>query len=552
MHNIKSFVILCVTLASLYAYGQAAVNQTFEWVHQTGMTEPSDDLPQGFEYCEVRRMSTPGGTHIHFNLQYQGVDILGADAMLWIRPNGRALAQITPNLLACWTSTTGESNLWFPTATGLVAVTSADCDYGPQPLRERVYINQHNDTLFRVNLVKHLADTTVHGFIFNPDPLTTAGVTYGGNYVDGGDLNLSILNPLRDSASFQATYVPGQGFTLASPQVTIKELDAPVMSIPTSTDGNFHASRDQTMFEMVNVMYHIQKQKAHIDSLGYGQYVTYSIEVDVNAWNGADNSAFLPYMTPPQLLFGEGGVDDAEDMDVILHEYGHALVHGGAAGTGMGTQRQLIEEAIGDYFAASASRRMNPFGWERVFSWDGHNPFWSGRMAVNHSQKMYPSSSFFSIYQHTDLFVDPLMRSWVDVGWNRMDALVLESIAGWTSNMDMPTAANLVLAADSALHNGAHASDIHLHFAMWQILTPEATCESQIRKDGGFLDYATNVGLFNWPEELHGEEATLFDVLGRPVDRWSELPATTYFDQVGVYWLRTDGALVKIQVSESK
>ena len=299
MHNIKSIALLLVTLTSINSWGQSAINQTFEWVHQVGLAAPSDDLPSGFEYREIRRMETPGGTHIHFNLQYQGLDILGADAMLWIRPNGRPLAQITPDIIGSWTSTMGEGNLWFPTPTGLIAVTIIDHDYGPQPLRERIFISQNQDTLFRVDLVKHLADTTAHGFIFNPDPLTKAGVTYGGSYVDGGDMNLSILDPLRDSASFQATYVPGQGFTLASPQVTIKELDAPVMSVPTSTDGNFYASRDQTMFEMVNVMHHIQKQKAHVDSLGYGQYVTYSIEVDVNAWNGADNSAFLPYMTPP-------------------------------------------------------------------------------------------------------------------------------------------------------------------------------------------------------------------------------------------------------------
>ena len=548
MHNIRVHLLIITLCLSLSSWSQQAVNQSFQWTSQAGLTQPQCDLPQGFSFKETRRLQTPGGTHIHFVLQYHGSDIVGADAMLWLRPNNQPLAQITTNILGAWSQTIGQADLWFPLATGLVPVEIVDREYGPQPLMERLYVGQDGDTLLRLDLVKHLSDTTVQGFIYNPDPLTVAQTTYGGNYVDGNDMNLAVLNPLRDSVSFHGTYVPGQGYALSSPEVTIKELDAPIVNVPYSSDGTFYATRDQSLFEMVNAMYHIQKQKWHVDSLGYGAYVNYSIEVDVNAWSGADNSAFLPYTTPPRLLFGEGGVDDAEDMDVVLHEYGHALVNGGAAGSGVGTQRRLIEEAIGDYFAASASRRINPYGWQRVFSWDGHNPFWPGRMAVNQSQKMYPSSSFFSIYEHTDLFVDPLMRSWVDVGWNRMDALVLESIAGWTSNMDMPMAANLVLAADSALHNGAHASDLHLHFAMWQILTPEQSVEEHLGEEGGYRDYITPIGMFQWPESLHGVEAILFDVQGRPVSQWSALPHESHFDEAGIFWLRTDQALIKIQV----
>ena len=42
----------------------------------------------------------------------------------------------------------------------------------------------------------------------------------------------------------------------------------------------------------------------------------------INQW-GADNS----FSTDKQdgIRFGKGGVDDAEDAEVILHEYGHAI-----------------------------------------------------------------------------------------------------------------------------------------------------------------------------------------------------------------------------------
>jgi len=44
---------------------------------------------------------------------------------------------------------------------------------------------------------------------------------------------------------------------------------------------------------------------------------------DPSGANGADNSYYIP--NTERIVFGEGGVDDAEDVDVILHEFGHGI-----------------------------------------------------------------------------------------------------------------------------------------------------------------------------------------------------------------------------------
>ncbi len=87
--------------------------------------------------------------------------------------------------------------------------------------------------------------------------------------------------------------------------------------------------------------------------------------------------------TPPtfrrqgRLHFGEGGVDDAEDADVVIHELGHGI-HDWVTGGGL-SQKQGLSEGVGDYYAVSYSRayagQWEPsdpqYHW--VFSWDGHN-----------------------------------------------------------------------------------------------------------------------------------------------------------------------------------
>ena len=114
--------------------------------------------------------------------------------------------------------------------------------------------------------------------------------------------------------------------------------------------------------------------------------LNYQIAVDVYALNGNDNSEFISSTNPPRLNFGQGGVDDAEDADVLIHEYAHAVSHSAAPGSLIGYERLAIDEGFGDYWAAVYSKMLNEYNYKELYNWDGHNEFWEGR-SIDHERK---------------------------------------------------------------------------------------------------------------------------------------------------------------------
>ena len=104
--------------------------------------------------------------------------------------------------------------------------------------------------------------------------------------------------------------------------------------------------------------------------------------MDADGANGDDNSFFQP--STNRISFGHGCVDDNEDADVILHEYGHAL-HYSINEDWFGGDTGAIGEGFSDYWAQSYSISTEnglSFLPNLVFNWDGHgeNVNWAGRI----------------------------------------------------------------------------------------------------------------------------------------------------------------------------
>ena len=121
--------------------------------------------------------------------------------------------------------------------------------------------------------------------------------------------------------------------------------------------------RDDDRFEQVMAYYWVTEAQKYIQSLGFGSTLRpvnkESQDVRINQW-GADNS--FSWDKKDMMKFGKGGVDDAEDAEVILHELGHAIQDSQQVPFGYGSQfeARAIGEGFADYWAVTVSNVISP------------------------------------------------------------------------------------------------------------------------------------------------------------------------------------------------
>ncbi|MFM6998534.1 MAG: hypothetical protein ACKOX0_04830 [Bacteroidota bacterium] len=504
-----------------------------------GQSAPGDPVRAEVEWRTYADLATPWRRYERLQGYLDGVWIEGAEAVIVRRPDGQTERHVFPELPEGHPGPhpmdENADRVWLIRDQQWIAAQRSE-DYRAHPLRRvRRWHDANGRLLDSLDLVRRF-DTLISAKVFAPDPLSRANVPYGGLYVDGNDGNAAVLDSLRQSVSVRVTW-NGSGFVLANSAASIQEFDPPAVTVPVLTSANAVFSRSDAEFEMLNALFHLNAWKSRMATLGYGSMVPYSIPVDVNAYGGADQSAFDYATNPPRLYFGEGGVDDAEDPDVLVHEYGHAMCYAAAPGTNISVQRQALEEAICDYFAVSWSLEWSPNRWADVFTWDGHNTFWAGRSAVNSTQKMYPGLVFTGPYSHTSVLVDALVRGRQRVGGAVMDGLVMEALYSLSSSTSFTQFAEAVLHADTVKYAGTHADGLRLDFGSWQILSPGMGHEEEY---GSSARSAVVVTDRVWPFGDR-EAVELWDLLGRPARlvRGRSLPAQ------GVY-LTAEGVRVLV------
>jgi hypothetical protein len=193
-------------------------------------------------------------------------------------------------------------------------------------------------------------NTTGTGSVFVPNPVQSLGDE---SLTDQKDSDAAV--PAAAYHTVKLTNLDGSGYLRGDWANVASETGNPAYS-PTNT---FVYTRHQDEFEQVMAYYWITESQKYIQSLGFGtKYPPVNKEsqdVRINQW-GQDNS-FETDHPKDEIRYGKGGVDDAEDAEVILHEYGHAI-HDGSGFVFGSEEAGAISEAFGDYWAVDFSDIM--------------------------------------------------------------------------------------------------------------------------------------------------------------------------------------------------
>jgi hypothetical protein len=228
-------------------------------------------------------------------------------------------------------------------------------------------------------------------------------------------------------------------------------------------------TRSAKKFEAVMAYFHVDRTRFYADSLTLSQPLRSKPQkVFSNAI--PDDNSFYSSMTQ-EMVIGSGGVDDGEDADVIVHEYGHSLQDQASPGPLRKRERATMGEGFGDYLAAAMSALTtggSPFD-TCIFDWDGisYSPDGTcGRYAdipatVTKAERKCAKQIHCVGQIWSSTLFDLREQLGVDAnGQSIMDRIVLEANFLLTGKSGYKDGARSLLAADQLLYGGANNAAI--------------------------------------------------------------------------------------------
>ncbi len=305
--------------------------------------------------------------------------------------------------------------------------------------------------------------TTGTAKVFFPNPIVSSG---NQNLTDQKDRDYAALNNERVSVTL--TDLDGSGYLSGRWAVVKSETGAPAFG---GANCTFNYTRHQDQFEQVMAYFWVTKSQKYSQSLGFrGEQPGWPLingdrqRVRINQW-GADNS-FATTHPKDEMRFGKGGVDDAEDAEVILHELGHQI-HFSASPTFFATvEAGGISEGFGDYWAATVvewalARKGLPASSDPacIMDWDAtsYTPGPVHCLRRLDRNLMYPADITGAVHRDGQIWSHALWNVRGAVGATCADTAILRAQFDWTGTT-MPELAQRIVDAVAGLAADACAA----------------------------------------------------------------------------------------------
>jgi hypothetical protein len=331
----------------------------------------------------------PGGTVVHrYSQEVDGVPVAGAGAVVVDPPDGpaellfdRTDANVASPGEPAISSAAAEAGAadaiglkraWGDPSTRLVIFDGKLAwevsQTARQPLGDFVVTVDAatGDVLDKFNMIR---EATGSAQVFVPNPVV-AQDGYSG-LRDRKDKDSALLTSLRTPVTLE-NIKDGQS-CLKGDWVNVKVGKKKKQVCKDSLSWN-SVTRSDNRFEALMAYYHVDQAQQYIQTFGLLPINEESQNVVVDAFPD-DNSFYLPHKD--RIEMGTGGVDDGEDAEVFVHEYGHAVqdAQNPDAFRSDAPQHQngAQGEGFGDYFAEAYATEKTGFDseWSHcVMEWD--------------------------------------------------------------------------------------------------------------------------------------------------------------------------------------
>jgi hypothetical protein len=306
--------------------------------------------------------------------------------------------------------------------------------------------------------------STGSALVFVPNPVQSLGDE---SLTDQKDADSAV--PAAAYHAVTLTNLDGSGFLRGDWTNIRSETGTPAYS----TTNTFVYRRDDDRFEQVMAYFWITEAQKYIQSLGFGSTLppvnAESQDIRINQW-GLDNS--FSWDKHDVVRFGKGGVDDAEDAEVILHEYGHAI-HFSQNFVFGSEQAGAISEGFADYWAVTVgdvvSKALGVPAREPlpcVADWDSV----SYTSTVPHCLRRvdtdlhYPQDLNGRVHHDGQIWSRALWDIRQALGNVRADTIILQGSFDFPGTT-MPDLANRTVAAAQQLYGSAAAAVVTKAFA---------------------------------------------------------------------------------------
>ena len=311
-------------------------------------------------------------------------------------------------------------------------------------------------------------DGTATGSVFFPNPVQQLGLQ---DLVDHKDADDPVFAPAYRSVTL--TDLDGSG-GLTGAYVAVKSNTGKQAR---AVNGRFDFHRDSDQFEQVMGYYWVTTSQAYLQHLGFGPVLRpvnqRQIELRINQYGG-DNSFFRD--DKANITLGKGGVDDGEDAEVIVHEYGHSVQDSQVAGFGTTLEAGSIGEGFSDYLAVAVTSweagtpTLTPEAcvadWDSV-SYTSTTPHCLRRLDGN---KHYPADVVGEVHDDGEIWSRALWDIRAALGDTRASTLIIEAQFDFAVDTTFRDAALATVAAGRRLYGLATAQVVQAAFVARGIL----------------------------------------------------------------------------------